>query len=196
MTFASYWSQPWGHVDFRLVGRLLDINDGRFISRQYFGYGGGISGDVKPGWFGWAKDDFQYQFTVGDGLGRYLNDSTNGALATNYLLTPTSAAQANSILFKPISAIGFNVGYQHWWLPNVRSTLSYGYAHYEVSSTLIGASQSVNQNKQLQNAHANVIWSPVAFIDAGLEYTWGQRETVANIKGNYQVLISKFRVKF
>jgi hypothetical protein len=196
VTFASYWSQPWGHVDFRLVGRLLDINDGRFISRQYFGYGGGISGDVKPGWFNWNKDDFQWQFTIGDGLGRYLNDSTNGALATNYLLTPTSAAQANSIIFKPISAFGGNIGYQHWWLPNLRSNLSYGYARYDVSSTVIGASQSVNQNKQLQNAHANIIWSPVAFIDAGLEYTWGQRQTVANIRGNYQVLISKFRVKF
>ena len=52
------------------------------------------------------------------------------------------------------------------------------------------------QGKQLQTAHANLIWSPVAFIDAGVEYTWGQRQTVANIKGQQQALIGKFRVKF
>ncbi len=61
---------------------------------------------------------------------------------------------------------------------------------------LIGPTQAVVSNKQLQTAHVNLIWSPVAFIDAGVEYFWGQRQTVANIKGNQQTLIGKFRVKF
>jgi hypothetical protein len=195
-TAASYWAQPWGHVDFRLVGRILDVNDGRFFSKQYFGYGGGISGDVKPGWFGWAKDDFQWQFTAGEGIGHYLNATGSSALATNYLLTPASAAIANSIIFKPIAAFGFAVGYQHWWLPNLRSTAAYGYSYWDIQSSLIGPSQAVSANKQLQTAHVNLIWSPVAFIDAGLEYVWGQRKVVANIYGQEQVLISKFRVKF
>ncbi len=86
ITFASYWAQPWGHVDFRGVVRpTLTVNDGKFVDRTFVGYGGGISGDVKPGWFGWAKDDFQFQFSVGDGIGRYINESNNAALATNYL---------------------------------------------------------------------------------------------------------------
>jgi DcaP outer membrane protein len=196
LTFASYWSQPWGHVDFRAVGRELKVNDGRFIDRTYLGYGGGISGDVKPGWFAWAKDDFQFQFTAGNGIGRYLNDSTNGALATNYLSSPVNQAQANSILFKPIMSFGANLGYQHWWLPNLRSNVSFGYAYYNVPSQLIGASQSVNQNQQLETAHVNLIWSPVAFIDTGVEYMWGQRYTVAKLYGTQQAVIGKFRVKF
>jgi hypothetical protein len=49
----------------------------------------------------------------------------------------------------------------------------------------------------LQTAHVNLIWSPVAFIDAGVEYFWGQRVVAAsNIKGEAQTLIGKFRVKF
>jgi hypothetical protein len=196
VTFASYWSQPWGHVDFRLVGRDLKVNDGRFIDKSYLGYGGGISGDVKPGWFDWGKDDFQWQFTAGNGIGRYLNDSTNGALATNYQLTLTNAATAGSILFKPITAFGFNIGYQHWWLPNLRSNVSYGYAYYDVPSNLIGASQSVTQNQELQTAHVNLIWSPVAFVDTGIEYMYSQRYTVARLYGNSQTIIGKFRVKF
>jgi len=62
----------------------LDIMDGAFLSNNFVGCGEDISGDVKPGWFGWAKDDFQCQFTVGNGLGGYLNCSTAAALATNF----------------------------------------------------------------------------------------------------------------
>src|SRR5215471_1818162 len=40
LTAASYWSQPWGHVDVAAVLLPLDVNDGRFISRKYLGYGG------------------------------------------------------------------------------------------------------------------------------------------------------------
>ena len=40
-------------------------------SASYIGYGGGISGDVKPGWFGWTKDDITFQATAGNGIGRY-----------------------------------------------------------------------------------------------------------------------------
>jgi hypothetical protein len=205
ITFASYWSQPWGHVDFRAVGRFLRLNDGRFVDEKFFGYGGGISGDVKPGWLGWSKDDFQWQFTVGTGIGRYINDSSNAGLATNFLNTtvcgtPTpgcSGLQAGSnILAKPINAFGGTVGYQHWWLPNLRSNVAYGIDLYDISSQLIGPVASANANKQVQTVHVNLIWSPVAFIDTGIEYTWGQRKTVANLFGTQQALISKFRVKF
>ena len=121
ITFASYWSQPWGHVDFRLVGRDLTINDGRYVDRSFFGYGGGVSGDIKPDWFGWGKDDIQWQFTVGNGIGRYLNESDDAGLATNYLVMPTSAAVATNIIVRPIFEAGGSAGYQHWWLPNLRS---------------------------------------------------------------------------
>jgi hypothetical protein len=196
MTFASYWAQPWGHVDFRLVGRDLTLDDGRFVDRSFFGYGGGLSGDVRPGWFGWAKDDFQWQFSLGSGIGRYINDGTNAGLATNYLVMPTTLAEANDILVKPIFEVGGTVGYQHWWLSNLRSNVAYGYAQYDIPSQLLGPVEDTEANKQLQTAHVNLIWSPVAFIDTGIEYMWGQREVVANIRGTEQVLIGKFRVKF
>src|SRR6266446_2851439 len=196
VALASYWAQPWGHVDFKLVGRDLTVTDGRFFSRSYFGFGGSVSGDVKPGWFGWNKDDFTWQATAGNGIGRYLNDQGNAALATNYLLAPTSQNQANSILFHPISAFGMQFGYQHWWLPNLRSNVNYGYAYYDVSSNLIGPSASMTVNKELQTVHANIIWSPVAFVDTGVEYIWGQRKVLANIYGTQQALVGKFRVKF
>ena len=130
ITFASYWSQPWGHVDFRGVIRDLQINDGRYVSQQFLGYGGGVSGDVKPGWFGWAKDDFMWQFTIGDGIGRYLDDSSDAGLATNMLehhADPYARGlPASNIVIRPISGAGGGAGYQHFWLPNLRSTLTLG----------------------------------------------------------------------
>jgi hypothetical protein len=87
-------------------------------------------------------------------------------------------------------------GYQHWWLPNLRSNVNYGFAYYDVSTNLVGPSASMTVNKQLQTVHVNLIWSPVAFVDTGVEYIWGQREVLANIYGTQQALIGKFRVKF
>jgi hypothetical protein len=198
ITFASYWSEPWGHVDFRgLVRPTLTLNDGKFVDRTFVGYGGGVSGDVKPGWFGWEKDDFQFQFSVGSGIGRYINESNNAALATNYLAVPATAEAAASVVVRPIFEYGYALGYQHFWLPNLRSTAVYGYAYTGYPTSLIGPTQGVVSNRVLQTAHINLIWSPVAFIDAGVEYFWGQRQTASNnIKGDEQTLIGKFRVKF
>jgi hypothetical protein len=45
-------------------------------------------------------------------------------------------------------------------------------------------------------AHANLFWSPVAFVDFGLEYAYGHRVTTANFKGDSNTLLGEFRVRF
>ncbi len=100
------------------------------------------------------------------------------------------------VLVKPIQEFGGEVGYQHWWLPTLRSNASFGLSHQQINSQLIGPVESTFANKQVETAHVNLIWSPVAFIDTGIEYMWGQRQVVANIKGTEQALIGMFRVKF
>ena len=97
---------------------------------------------------------------------------------------------------KPIPSVGGVVGYQHYWIPTVRSTIAYGMDRYDVPSTLIGPIESTVANQRLQSASVNLIWAPVAFIDIGAEYFWGQRKVVAGIFGNEQVFIGEFRVKF
>jgi hypothetical protein len=203
LTFASYWAQPWGHVAFRAVLRDLTWNDGQFVDRSLLGYGGGVSGDFLPGWFGWAKDDVTWQINAGNGIGRYLVNQNGGGLAANYVVapgctTPTTscALAATNILVTTIPAVGGVVGYLHWWTPSLRSTIAYGIARFQVPSQLVGPIESTVANKQLQSASVNLIWSPVAFIDIGGEYFWGQRQVVAGLFGTEQVLIGEFRVKF
>ncbi len=207
VTAASYWAQPWGHVDFAAMLNPLNYNDGRYIDRTFLGYGGHIAGDVKPGWFGWSKDDFLFSFVAGQGIGNYVSggEATMIPMATNFtVLTACATPQvgciggnaASNILFKPVFSYSANGGYQHWWTPNLRSTIAAGVAHQDISSQLIGPTQAISANKELWSAFVNLVWSPVAFITTGIQYSYGQRTVVSNAKGNENVFSAKWRVAF
>jgi hypothetical protein len=195
LTAAYYIPQAWGHFDLSAVLRPgLDVEDGKFVSRAFIGYGGHVGADFKPGWFGWMKDDFTAQFEVGNAMGRYLNASSSAALATNYGITPASPAAAALVLIHPVTEIGGTLGYQHWWLDNLRSTVVGGIDAFNIPGKITGPSTSLNSS--LYTAHANLIWNPVSFVDVGLEYMWGQRTAVSNAHATQNALISKFGFKF
>jgi hypothetical protein len=207
LTFASYWTQPWGHLDFAGLIRPLDVNDGRFISRQFLGYGGHVSGDLHPYWFGWQKDDILFSFVAGEAIGNYSSGTWNNAvpLATNFTV-PTACATprpgcaggmaASNVLFKTVFGYSASGGYQHWWLPNLRSNIAAGVAHQDVPSQVIGPVQDAAATKEQWATFVNLIWNPVAFITTGVQYMYGKRITIANGKGQEQVLVYKFRVAF
>ena len=216
VTFAYYVPQPWGHVQVSGVVRDLDIQDGKFLSREFIGWGLHLSGDVKPRWLGWDRDTITWQVTGGQGIGRYLNEGSGIALATNAASTGAATVcaapgqnpinvtagacsglgAASNIIVKPIMAFGGSVGYQHYWLPNLRSTAVFGIRHQDVPSNLIGPAQSIAVNKELITTHLNLIWNPVSFVDLGVEYAWGHRTVVANLKGDVNAVIGKMRVRF
>jgi hypothetical protein len=207
ITAASYWSQPWGHVDVAVVGRFYTIADGHFVNQQISGYGGHFAGDVHPGWWGYNKDDFLFSFVAGNAIGNYASGGANFLypIATNFTVatscaTPTPGCTggmaASNVLFSPVMSYSTNGGYQHWWLPNLRSTIAAGYAAQEVNSQLIGPSQAEAVNKRVWTTFINLVWNPVAFITTGVQYMHGQRVVVANLTGRENVLIYKFRVAF
>jgi hypothetical protein len=207
VTVASYWAQPWGHVDFAAIAVPLDVNDGRYISRQFVGYGGHVAGDVKPGWFGWAKDDFLFSFVAGEAIGTDMSGgwSLGVPLATNFSVqtacrTPqpgcTGGMAASNVLFRTVFGYSTNGGYQHWWTPNLRSTIAAGMAHQDIDSQLIGPTQSSTFSKEQWNTFVNLVWNPVAFITTGIQYSFGKRIVVANGKGQAQGIQAKFRVAF
>jgi hypothetical protein len=91
------------------------------------------------------------------------------------------------------------VWYQHWWTENMRSTLEVsGIWNAMNTSILCLGTSACNQtnNKLLTIAHANIFWSPVAFIDFGFEYGWGHRVTVNNFRGDAYTLQGEMRVRF
>ena len=203
------WQQPWGH--FQLHGALhpMQLDDGIAINRSYMGYGGGFSGNVHPGWFGWTKDNIGFGAYAGDGLGHWNNPPGAGAttlfqaIATNYGGTgfyghagvPTTSATAASILATTVFSWGGEVNYLHWWTPTLRSSFTWGIGHQDVPIAVLGFNPAYN--KEIQTAHANLVWSPVAFIDTGFEFIWDHRKTALNVTAqNGYILDYDFKVKF
>jgi type II secretory pathway pseudopilin PulG len=208
LTAASYWSQPWGHVDFAGIMRFLQVADGAYISQKFVGYGGHISGDVHPQWFDVSpKDDLVFSFEAGNAISNYASggENTLWSLATNFTVktacanpTPkcTGGESASNVLFKPVFAFSTQGGYQHWWTPSLRTNIAAGMAQQYVSSQLIGPVQAQSVNKILWDTFINLVWNPVAFITTGIQYTYGRRIVVGNLSGHEHALIYKFRVAF
>src|SRR5262249_1436945 len=154
----------------------IDMTDGRYFSKTYIGYGGHIGLDIKPGWMGWTKDDIIAHFIIGDGIRTYLNPPDNLSLVTHFrpprLLCPyhgpTSAPGASLIRASTVQQLGGEIGYQHWWLNNLRSNLNGGFSAQNGIKAAFVPAQVGTFNKQLISAHANVIWNPVSFVDIGL----------------------------
>jgi hypothetical protein len=79
--------------------------------------------------------------------------------------------------------------------------MSAGILHEDIPTNLIGtptASTDVRAgfNKEGLTAHLNLIWSPVPFINTGIEYVYGHRVTTFNAKGDENILDVSFQVKF
>jgi hypothetical protein len=212
LTAAWYIPQPWGHVDFSAVVRpSLQVKDGLFTDRNFVGWGVHFSGDVKPRWFGWDRDYIVWSVQYGVGMGRYMSwGSGNGsqAMVSNYTTALASnPATAATISVKPVTAFGGYVGYRHQFTPTIRSNIGFGLSHQDVNGLngvvcpfgsagrLTGAG-GCNLNEEVDSAVVNVVWSPVPFVDVGLEYYFGHRFTTGGQRGEEHVIGSKFVVKF
>jgi hypothetical protein len=95
-----------------------------------------------------------------------------------------------------INNYGAYLWYQHWWNDELRSTIEASGFYSAVPTNLVPSSSVTSLNKMLGMAHANLFWSPVAFVDFGLEYAYGHRVTTANFKGDSNTLLGEFRVRF
>jgi hypothetical protein len=86
------------------------------------------------------------------------------------------------------------IWYQHWWTENLRSTVEISGIWTAINTNIVG--QNTTLNKALATSHANLMWSPVAFVDFGTEFGWGHRLTVANFKGDAYEIEGTMRVRF
>jgi hypothetical protein len=127
-----------------------------------WGYGIGINGVVPFG----PRDDARFSLYQGNALGRYtVGFFTDGLL------------DANGAVALPKQWLAA-VAYRHHWTPTLRSTLALSTIH---ASNGDGTAASLN--REAQSAHLNVIWSPVAQANLGLEYLYARRETNDGLTG-------------
>ena len=210
-------NQPWGHMQVGVFVRNDQLNDGQYLDQSFVGYGGALSGDAHP--FSGApgalgKDDLG--FGVGKGVQSGGQMANGFGVASNFgstlnvpgfgFVNPLTSAQwntTNSATRKaydavvrsqsPTSTNGW-IWYQHWWTENLRSTAEASGLWNAVNTSLVAGCTSCN--KLLTMTHANLIWSPVAFVDLGIEYAWGHRVITTNFKGDAYSLQGSMRVRF
>ena len=221
LTAAYYIPQPWGHLDFSLVFRpALQLKDGVFVDKTLQGLGGHIGGDVKPGWFGWAKDAITFHFVAGENIGRYLGgNNTMFSVVSNYPSTAPGPGGAAAVVLRSSFAFGGNASYTHWWSDNLRSYAGAGIQHHDIPTNLrtvtatgstgvspvcpgginsarLQGTGGCGLNKELVSANFGTIWSPVAFVDIGVEYSYGHRQSVSNLKGDVSGVTTRFTFRF
>ncbi len=108
-----------------------------------------------------------------------------------------SAANAALVRATLITSWGGETNYQHWWTGNLRSTLSGGILHTDIPTNLVGMSAATfATNKEWITSHLNLIWSPVPFVNTGIEDVYGHRVNTFNAKGDENILDVSFQVKF
>jgi hypothetical protein len=120
------------------------------------------------------------------------NQGINARVPVNGIIT--RQAYDNAVRAQSSSTYAGQIWYQHWWTENLRSTLEVSGIWNDMNTGILGP--GTTNNKLLAISHANLFWSPVAFVDFGVEYAWGHRVTVANFKGDANTIQGEFRVRF
>jgi hypothetical protein len=206
-TFVARWriDQPWGHLQAGLTTVGYNLNDGRFLSQEYIGYGGAVSGHV----FTWGKDSLGGGFAGGNGVGDQIEN--NVGVATNFggalngqavnATSSTSNFSVNralydrAVLSTTIVSYSARIYYTHWWTDQLRSSADFSMNHNDIPAFIQASGRAVN-NKELSLTHLNLIWSPVAFVDLGVEGAWGHRVVVSNLRGDAYTVQTEMKVRF
>jgi DcaP outer membrane protein len=157
-----------GSVVFRQI-RAAPLTDPQAF-QQALGWGASLSG-VFPFERWNLTDRFIFQINVGQAIARYINDlSSQGGL--DGIFDP-----ANGEL-KVLKMGGWYLDYEHMWKHweltrdmNLRSSLIWSVV--KVDNLDFQPAEAYHLTHRLA---ANVIFSPMARMDAGLQYIWGTRK--------------------
>ena len=222
--FALTFNQPWGHLQLHGALHEIYLDDGLGLNRSFLGGGGGASGSFNLPALG-AKDNLGWSAHAGQGDFQFNGDGSPGdyfpSLVSNFggpgagcygaaaaipgvigacVPAPGVATSPSSVIVQVPTNWGVDVNYQHWWTPTVRSTINYGYQYEDLNAALLGVTGPAGEgnfyNKYETLALANLIWSPVPFVDTGFEFFYGNRGTLGGKFGQALGLDYTFVMKF
>lgn len=165
-------SEELGHVQLGSVFRIIGARSESFGSHEVFGWGLNLSGtlNVPVPWGGGSSDLLGAQLTYGEGLGRYGNDSS---------FFDTDAAFDSRGSLEALPYFGAFVGYTHRWLPDWRSTATYGYVNVDSKGT-----QGPDAYHQTQYVSLNLIWQLRERLSVGIEGLYGDNQKESGASGD------------
>ena len=166
-TFQLRHEMKSGHVELSALLRDIaaSVPDGRTDS--VFGWGFNLAGLYKVG-----KDNLVYQGVYGDGIERYIND-------TSGLGIDAAVKSVQDPVLEAVPVGGFYGGYQHIWCDKLRSSVVYGFLQAQNTAAQVGS-----QFHRTEYNAVNLIWSPFAQVTLGTEFLYGWRVNKDNSTGN------------
>jgi hypothetical protein len=153
--------------------------------------GWGMAGHVRMplnvlgGRFG--ADELIGMAFYGEGIGRYFFGNTGGQDAVSNL---GLASAGLGLRLDPLPSWGVTAAWRHFWLTQLRSNFAYSYARQDypgyAAEFTPGSATALTLNREVQQAFANLIWSPFAeeragatttgWLDIGIEYLFTRRD--------------------
>jgi hypothetical protein len=123
----------------------------------------------------------------GQGIGRYFGGNTSGQDALSNIGLP---GVGNAPSIDAVPTYGAIVAYRRFWTPQVRTNVSYAYAHADFPSYALqftpGSNSALFLNRDMQQVFVNLIWSPFGhvrdgvfgsgWLDVGIEYLFTRRD--------------------
>jgi hypothetical protein len=146
----------WGKYSFAALARQLRVDSATDPSSRDQKWGGGVGVNAVIPTFG--RDDVRVSVYYGNALGRYTAGFFTDALI-----------DTNARLVLPNEWV-VAAAYRHYWSESLRSTLALSGLR---ASNPAGTAGSAN--KSADSAHVNLIWSPLAQTNFGLEYIYAKR---------------------
>lgn len=161
-----------GHVQLGSLFRYLGAKSDVYGEDEAFGWGVNLSGglNVPLPWSDTDQDLLLAQGTYGAGIGRYGNDTSFSA---------TDAVFNYRGQLVPLPYYGAFVGYTHRWLPDWRSTATYGWVKLDGPPT-----QNATAYRQTQYASVNLIWQLRERLSVGVEALYGDNQQQGRSSGD------------
>ena len=157
-----------GHVQlsalFRSVAAYLP--DGR--SEAVTGWGFNFAGAERL----WGKDTVVYQAAYGNGIERYIND-------TSGLGEDAAVSSLQNAHIQALPVVATYAGFQHFWIPRLRSNVVYSFVQVQNTEAQMGSNYH-----QGNYTAGNLIWNPFGSLTVGGEFLYGWRVNKDNSTGN------------
>jgi hypothetical protein len=165
LTGQILFKTSYGNISLHGIMREIRIDSGSAPAATDQKWGGAVSlAGVMPTT---GRDDFRFTVSGGNAIGRYSDG-----------FFPDGVLGADGRIRLPKQFAWF-AAYRHYWSDSLRSNVVLSTAEENNP-----AGSPANTNKSTRSAHLNLIWSPVAKSDLGLEYIYADRETEDGLKGH------------
>ena len=192
-----------GRLEYRYDGLLLDTRgllrelsvrtEGTaaappWLTRNAAGWGVAETVRFPMRWLSdaFGPDELIGMAYYGQGIGRYFGGNTFGQDALSNIGLPGTVADFS---LDPLPTYGVTAAYRRFWTPQWRSNFVYSYAWQQYPSYALmfvpGSVSATALNSNMEQAIANLIWSPFAelrgntvgtgWLDVGLEYVYAHR---------------------